>query len=306
MENEEIIKQKRGFYWYYLTFPACAFFILVNYFSKNFKVVGLDAGLMISVSTFLFGFLISISFSMLLSRSSSLKSALAGETGRIISLYLLSKHLGKSLKEKLEVLFDSYTINTLREYKDYSIGRETFYNVYENIKLAEIKTEFQKQTFNSFMYILGEWEVLRENLEYLTKKRALLWSLKCSNYLLGFIVIALLFLNRSDLFTNILFIILSTVIIFVLLIIEDYDELRIGDYTANISNSEQIFDLMGKDRYYPFDILGRVRLENGKKYRIGIYDSSTKREKIVLMTYSLSFGIRLTSFMKKFSGREGL
>ena len=97
--------------------------------------------------------------------------------------------------------------------------------------------------------------------------------------------------------------ILSTTIIFIFLIIEDYDDLRIGDYSYNISNSEQIFDLIGKERYYPENILARVRLEKGKKYRIGFYDTREKEERIFLMTYNPGFIFKIHDLAAKFKGK---
>jgi len=69
------------------------------------------------------------------------------------------------------------------------------------------------------------------------------------------------------------------------LIVEDYDELKIEDYATNISNSEQIFDLIGKERYYPQEILSKIKLEKGRKYRIGIFDSKSGKEKIFELEY---------------------
>ena len=85
--------------------------------------------------------------------------------------------------------------------------------------------------------------------------------------------------------------VLSTVIVFILLIIEDYESLRIGGYTYNAANSEQLFDLLGVRRYYPASVLGRVVLEPGKIYRIGVYDKSIGKDKIVDMRYSPTKGL---------------
>ncbi len=280
--SEEI---KRGFnvYLYYWAIIALAFFIVLNYFSRNVKIRALDVGLMISVVSFLFGFLINITFSMLLSRINNLKETLAIEAGRLTSLFLLSKKLGKSFHEKITDRIDDYTIKTLKNYTNYAVSGESIYELYEDSKEMEIKNTQQETVANSFFYILGELTPIREKLEYLTARK-IEWSLRFSNYLLGTIIIILLFLNRGDTFTNILFIILSTIIVFVLLIIEDYDSLRIGDYTYNISNSEQIFDLIKRPRYYPREILNRVKLEKGKKYRIGI-SSKNQKEKITDFVY---------------------
>ena len=253
---------------------------------------------MISVVTFLFGFLISISFGMILSRVGALKESLAGETGRLVSLYLLSENLGSKFREKIASRIDSYTINTLRDYTNYNVGREAVYGMYDDIKYMEIKGESQEASANSFLYILGEFEPLRERLEYLTSGK-LLWATKLANYILAFLLIGLLFLNRGDTFTNALFIILSTTIVFILLIIEDYEDLRIGDYIVNISNSEQIFDLIGKDRYYPQAILSRVKLEKGRSYRIGFYDKKAKQEKIVDIKYSPNFNSKINFLRRK-------
>ncbi len=286
-EKEPLIKRGIGIYLYYLAVPVFLILILVNYFSSYLVIPSFDfehLDLMISTVTFLFGFFISISFSMILSRVSLLKSSLAVETGRLVSLFELSKYLGKKFSEKIREHIDNYTVNTLKDYYYYEIGRDSVYGIYEDCELMEIKTEFQKQCAQSFFYIIGEFEPTREQLEYLTKG-GLLWTFKIINYLLGGILIFLLFLNRGNGFTDLLFIILSSTVIFILLIIQDYESLRIGDYTSNISNSEQLFDLIGKTRYYPKYILGRVKLEKGKVYRVGFFDKAIGKERVVNMRY---------------------
>lgn len=299
-ETKEEIKKGFNVYLYYWTIPAFIGFLLLNYFAKTFRIQELDLNLMISIVSFLFGFLITITFSMLLAKTASLKEALAIETGRLVSLFLLSKKLGKEFHEKIKEKIDYYTMLTLKEYTNYEASRKLMYEMYEDIDNAEQRTKPQEQAMNSFLYILGEFEPLREKLEYLTSRR-IEWSLKLANYMLGIILIVLLFLNRGDTFTNSLFIILSTIIVFIFLIIEDYDNLRIGDYTYNISNSEQIFDLIGKPRYYPSEILSRVKLEKGKTYRIGFYDEKTRQERILPLAYNKNFRFSLMRLTKRFT-----
>lgn len=301
--EEEKIKKGLNIYLYYLTIPVFFGFIIFNYFTRAFRIEALDISLMISVVSFLFGFLISIVFSMLLSKTSALKEALATEAGRLASLFMLSKKLGKEFHEKIRERIDEYTVKTLKNYTEYEIGRQSVYEMYEDTDSAEIKNAKQEAAFNSFLYILGEFEPLREKLEYLTSRR-IEKSMKFVNYTLGVILIALLFLNRGDTFTNALFVILSTTIIFIFLIMEDYDNLKIGDYTYNISNSEQIFDLIGKHRYYPEELLSKVNLEQNKQYRIGFYNEKTKEEKIVLLTYNPEFKSKLDFLTKKFKRRK--
>jgi len=297
------IKKGMNFYLYYWTIPVFFFFFILNYYSRNFKVAFENIGLMISVLSFLFGFLVNINFSMIQSRVNALKVDLAVETGRLVTLFYLSKRLGDRFHEKIKSLIDEYTISTLRDYTDYSVGRNVFYQMNQDLEEMEIKTDFQKMMAGSFMSSLSDWEQIRERLEYLTGKRAE-WSLKFAAFILGIILIALLFLNRADTFTNTLFIILSSVIVFIFLIVEDYDNLTIGDYAMNISNSEQIFDLIGKDRYYPEHLLGRVQLENGRNYRIGVYDKKEKKEKIIKITYGPEFDLKLAKVTHKFWKKE--
>jgi hypothetical protein len=303
MIEENKIKRGLNIYLYYWTIPVFIFFILLNYYSRNFKVTFENIGLMISVLSFLFGFLVNINFSMIQSRVNSLKTDLAAETGRLITLFDLSERLGNKFHDKIKNLIDEYTINTLRDYSNYQVGRDTFYKMNKNLEDMEIKTDFQKMNAGSFLSNLSDWEQIRERLEYSTG-RGTEWSLKFAAFLLGTFLIGLLFLNRADTFTNILFIILSTVIVFIFLIIEDYDDLRIGDYAMNISNSEQIFDLIGTERYYPEDILKRVKLENGRTYRVGIYDKKEKKEKIVRITYSPDFNLKLAKITNRFWKKE--
>jgi hypothetical protein len=286
-------------YLYYWTLPIFFLFFLINYFLRNIRIETLDISLMISVVSFLFGFLVTISFSMLITRVGSLKDTIAMETGRLVSLYLMSKQLGEKFHHRIRERIDSYTIKTLRYYENYEVGRDEVYGMYDDLAIMDVKTEHQKAVANSFVYVLGEFEAVREKLEYLTSRRTE-WSLKFSTYLLGIILIVLLFLNRGDMFTNGLFIILSTIIVFLFLIIEDYDNLIIGDYSANISNSEQLFALIGEDRYYPQGVLSRVKLEPGRSYRVGVFDSKTKQEKVFRLYYNPSFKLRINALVHKF------
>jgi len=284
MDNWEEIKKEWNIYHYYFTIVVFLIFLGINYFSRNFKVDSLNIPILLSVVTFLFGFLTNINFSMLLKKVHSLKEALSSEAARLVSLYLLSKHLGKEFNERIGYLIDCYTIKTLRDYKNYSSGREFVYEMYDILPKIETDSDSKKSIASRFLSELTTFEGIREELEYLTSSKMEI-SLKIANYLLGFILIILLFLNRGDVFTNMLFVILSTTIIFIFLILEDYDDLKIEDYTANISNSEQIFDLIGKERYYPQEVLNRVKLEKGRKYRIGILDSKLNKEKIFELEY---------------------
>ncbi len=284
MDTWREIKKEWNIYHYYFTIIVFLIFLGINYFSRNFKVDSLNIPILLSVVTFLFGFLTNINFSMLLKKVHSLKEGLSNETARLVSMYLLSKHLGKEFNERMRYLIDCYTIKTLRDYRNYSSGRDLVCEMYEVLPKMETSSDSKRAIASRFLSELTSFEGVREELEYLTSSRMEI-SLKIANYLLGFILIVLLFLNRGDIFTNMLFVILSTTIIFIFLIVEDYDDLKIEDYAANISNSEQIFDLIGKERYYPQEILNRVRLEKGKKYRIGIFDSKANKEKIFKLEY---------------------
>lgn len=297
-DNNGNIQKGLNVFLYYWTIVALIIFITINYTSRNLRLEALDIGLMISVVTFLFGFLISITFSILLTRVGALKESLSGETGRLVSLFSLSKHLGINFHTAMEDRIDNYTINTLRDYTNYSVGREAIYGIFDDLSLVELKTKAQSAIFDSFLYIFGELEPLREKLEYLTSRR-LEWSLKLSNYILGAILIILLFLNRGDSFTNTLFVILSTVVVFVLLIVEDYDNLRIGAYTVSISDSEQLFDLIGRERYYPKGIVRMAKLDGGRTYRIGIFDPVLKSEKIFRLTYNPMFKLKISKLAEK-------
>lgn len=299
--DEQNIKKGLNIYLYYWTIPAFFIFMAVNLFMKNFKL-DIDANPMLSVVSFLFGFILSITFSMILTRYHSLKNNLSVETGKLIMLYSFSKHLGERFHERIKELIDEYTIITLRDYTNYGQGREVFFKFNQSIDLMNSKTDLQKNCVSSFFSELRAWSEVREGLEVLTEKRTEI-ALKLAIYTLGVILICLLFLNRGDIFTNTLFIVLSTIIVFIFLIIEDYDHLHIGDYAINISNSEELFDMIEKDRYYPENVLNRVNLEKGRMYRIGIFDKKEGKEKIYSIRYSPVFNTRVKALADRVRGR---
>ncbi|MEK6848199.1 MAG: hypothetical protein AABX65_01040, partial [Nanoarchaeota archaeon] len=145
------IKKGLNIYLYYWTVFALIFFFLINYYSSNLKVSFENLGLMISVLSFLFGFLININFSMIMSRMNSLKNDLAAETGRLVSLYSLSKHLGEKFHGNIKELIDEYTIHTLRNYNNYEVGRSIFYKISREFESVEVKNDFQKMMAGSFL-----------------------------------------------------------------------------------------------------------------------------------------------------------
>jgi hypothetical protein len=299
MKKEYKLKRGYNLYIYYFIIPIFVIFAYINSHLPTVNVGNLDLRTMLSVVTFLFGFFISISFSMILSRASGLRDSLAVETGRIISLFKSSEFFGEIFHRKIIERIDGYTIATLRDYGHYESGREFIYQIYEDLKNLTITHENQKTYLSSFLSTINSFEKAHEKIEALTSEKMLL-AMRFANYILAALFISLLFLNRGEAFTNTLFVILSTLTVFILLIIEDYENLNIGDYINNISNSEQIFDLIGKDRYYPKPLLGKVRLERGKKYRIGIYDSKIEEEKIFNLSYDSNFDFNLGKFTQIF------
>lgn len=299
MGDEYKLRRRFYIYIYYFVIPAFIIFSYVNYHSPFVNVEELDLRTMLSVVTFLLGFFISISFSMILSRAAKLRDSLAKETGRIVSLYKYSKFFGETFNKKIIERIDGYTIATLRNLGHYESGREFLYDLYEDLKNITVTNEIQKTYLSSFLANLNEFESMHEQIEALTSEK-MLFAMKFANYILAGLLICLLFLNRGNIFTDILFVVISTVIIFILLIIEDYESLNIGDYTVNVSNSEQIFDLIGKERYYPYSILGRINLEKGRIYRIGVYDTKLKEEKIFNFAYNSNFHFNLRNAVKGF------
>ncbi|MBU2562249.1 MAG: hypothetical protein KKF68_01145 [Nanoarchaeota archaeon] len=303
MSNQ--IKKGLNLYLYYWVIPLLLVLILINKFYPYYSFGDVNIGLMISVVSFLFGFFITISFSLIMNRVALLKESLAIETGRLASLFLLSKHLGKEFHNRVKNAIDKYTITTLRYYAEYEMGREIIYQINDNLNLMEMKNERQRTIGGSFLYILGEFEPTREKLEYLTKGK-LMGAIKITNYTLAFLIIGLLFLNRGNIFTDILFVILSATVFFALLIIEDYQNLKIGDYSANISNSEQIFDLIQTERYYPRYLINRVKLKRGKNYRIGFFNPKTRVEEIVVLEYNPKFWKKMQGLFRRFVKRQGM
>ena len=284
----DVLHKKFGFYLYYFIIVFLAIFAIINFYFPYLNIQNIDLSLMISTISFLFGFLISISFSMILSRTSSLRDSLSIETGRLISMFNLSKSLGKEFHEEIKNLLDEYTICTLNNYNQYGVSRPIIDKIFNVTSIIQAKTDLQKIKADSFLTNLNDFVIAREKIESLTQEK-LLFTIKITNYVLAILLIFLLYLNRGTYFSNLLFVILSTVIVFLLLIIQDYEDLRIGDYISNISNSEQIFDIIGKERYYPSHLLGRVKLTDGQIYRIGFINKKTGEEKIVHLKYSSKF-----------------
>ena len=196
MEKEYKLKGRFYIYIYYFVIPAFIIFSYVNYHSPFVNVEQLDLRMMLSVVTFLFGFFISISFSMILSRASNLRDSLATETGKIVSLYKYSKFFGETFSKKITERIDGYTLATLRNYHHYEAGREFIYEIYEDLRNLTITNELHKTYLSSFLSTLNDLENMHEKIEALTSEKLLL-AMKLTNYVLASLIISLLFLNRG-------------------------------------------------------------------------------------------------------------
>jgi hypothetical protein len=191
--GDDLIKQGYNIYSYYWTIIALFVFLSINFFSRNFKVEALNIQMMVSIVSFLFGFFISITFTMLFSRVIALKDHLAGETGRLVNLFHLSKFLGDEFHKKVINRIDNYTIKTLKYYTNYEAGREEIYGLYDDLRSIPKESRAQNSIYiGSFLSNLADLEEIREKLEYLTSKRAE-WSLKFADLILGSLLIVFFF-----------------------------------------------------------------------------------------------------------------
>jgi len=243
---------------------------------------GEDINLILTVSTFLFGIFSGFFISNRWSRYSRIKTLLTNETGVLISVYILSKIIGKEFAKKIANLIDKYLIEAFL-YEIYEYNEKTdelFYKFLYTVKDIRPKTIQQKEAISQIIKIMGGTPSGREETYFLEKTKLpkfMYWVI----WILAAIIIFCLFYIRTGSITySFITILLSTSVILVVLVLRDLDNLRWDEKVLAFDIYYRVYDAIGKPRVYP-DISikrGRIKPPKDMDYRLLLIEERNGRQ----------------------------
>lgn len=239
--------------------------------------------LILTVSTFLFAILAGFFISRLNSRYDKIISFINDEDSYWLSFYRSSLVIGGKFVDKIRDEIDKYYIAAYDSevgnyyYKQTAKNLENVYKELYKLKLSS--SPKAESAFGNMLNYLTSIEIARNQSSVSTRERLTAGHWLILLLLASIIVFCMFFLDLPQPYSQILTVLLSTVLVLVLLIIRDLQNLKLGGYALSIESGQEVFEYIGKLRYYPQFLVndGTVDIPKSvKEYRIGLHEAGQK------------------------------
>lgn len=254
---------------------VCLLLILTAFITPLFKF-NFDVASILTVTSLFFAILIGFFIAAATSNYISLQSLIAEEDAGLITVYNYC-HVIVPEKDSVTVdVLDKYAIAALSfELTEY-VGKTQ--KEFDAVSKMVEETNFKDTRGGQLIQTLFE----KKNSLYQTRQNIALvaqrivtkshWFVLCSLAIL--IDILLLAIRDGSFFSYLITGILLIITYLVLVLLNDVDSNRFLEQAQAYDNSQQIFGVIGKPRYYVEDIIksGRVSEPKGS-YRTGYYNS---------------------------------
>jgi len=264
------------------SFIACCVFILAVIFLPEREPLQ-NVELILTVSTFLFAILAGFFLSRLNARYDKIISFISDEDSYWLSFYRASFVIGGKFVDKVRDEMDKYYIAAYDSevgnyyYKQTTQNLENVYMELYKLKLSASSKD--AEVFQVMLNCLSEIEIARNQSSVSTRERLTAGHWLVLLLLAFIIVFFMFFLDLPQPYSQALTVLLSTVLVLVLLIIRDLQNLKLGGYALSIESGQEVFESIGKLRYYPQSLIkdGTVDIpKNVKKYRVGLHNPGEK------------------------------
>ncbi|MBD3259339.1 hypothetical protein GF371_01775 [Candidatus Woesearchaeota archaeon] len=186
----------------------------------------------------------------------------------------VKKEAANFIDERYRVAYD-YEI---WDYQQVSFFRASIKKIYNYIGKLKPRTFVQKDCLEEAFSKLEDIEVLDQNAGEIAKEKVLPGEWSVMYILTGIIIFCVFYIKEWSLHSIIFTILLTTAVLIVMLIIRDLDNLRLKGEYLGYESGQQVFDVIGKPRYYYYAALvkGYTMKPVGKTFRIGFHEPGQK------------------------------
>ncbi|MBW3012575.1 hypothetical protein KY340_00040 [Candidatus Woesearchaeota archaeon] len=215
-------------------------------------------------------------------RYDNLREALSHVDGLWMSLYnslcvfgpKVKKDIANFIDERFMIAYDF----EIWDYQQVTFFRDTIKRLYAYVSKLKPKTLAQKQAVEETFDKLQDIEVLDQETGEIAKEKVLPGEWIVLYILTGIIIFCVFYIKEFVLHSIIFTILLSAAVVIVMLIIRDLTNLRLKGEYLGYESGEQVFDDIGKPRYYYYAALvrGYTKKPVGKTFRIGFHEEGKK------------------------------
>lgn len=247
--------------------------------------------LILTISTFLFAIIAGFFISRLNSRFDAIRTTIGTGDGEFLTLYkmaqLMSPRFGKRIKNILNDFYICAYDFALSDYdKTYKASKKYYMRLWVELKKLK-KSEKVEPYFGEVVELVIESEKRRNVTSALAAERLTLGQWAVLMILSIIIVFCIFSLKTNELYSKILAILLSTVLVLVLLLMRDLQNLILGKSELLEESGQEMFEDLGELRYYQARHL-KSGLSNVpahiKKFRVGLHEPGSDEFKIKIIT----------------------
>lgn len=241
------------------------------------KEPGGNVEIILTISTFLFAIFSGFFISRLSNRYDQIKDLIAEEDAYWLSIYQNSHFFSKDFVDKVRNIIDKYYIVAF----DFDLGAAYKHNakymtqMYDELKKVKFPNNKAADVFDDMTGLLSSIELVRNKcaVHYLEKLSRGQWSVLFA--LSAVILYSLYYLRGDDIYSQVITVLLATILILVLLITRDLINFRLYGKITVAESGQEIFDNIGKLRYCIHDdekeFIHSLPPET-VKYRLGLHE----------------------------------
>jgi hypothetical protein len=207
----------------------------------------------ITVSTFLFAILVGFYISRLNSRYDQIRELVAVEDALWLLFFKTSQFFGKVFQDTVREHIDEY----YRIAYDFDVGTYYKHNAAAFLKVFDAMLSVTPLAgnrtdgmFSDMLMVLGRIEESRNKSSVLVAEKLTVgqWATIIA---LAIIILFSIFLMKTDhLYSEVTSVLMGGVLVLILLTMRDLQNLRLWGKTVAEESGEEMFDLIGKLRYY--------------------------------------------------------
>src|SRR3989344_1825868 len=252
---------------------ALVVFVLLVYFVPGAGPSG-EVELILTVSTFLFAIIVGFYLSRLNNRYDKMRELIASEDSSWLSLYQESAFLGPEFQSHVREIIDSYYVSAY----DFRIGEHKTYteryiqDIYKELASEQRDGFKAENAFDKISDLLKDLQRARNEVTVVTLEKLTMGQCAILLLLSGIILFCLFYLKIDVLYSQVIVILLSTVLVLLLLLLRDLQNFLLGGKSVVEESGQQVFDSIGKLRYYPEVYLAKHNVHlpwHVKEHRVG-------------------------------------
>lgn len=257
--------------------------LLALFFAAPVLQTGLEVGMIIVICVLFFAALAIFFMIRLSKRYDNMRNEMAKEDAYWVTIFRTSTLLGQRFTDKMTDIIDRYYMAVYDGEigATYQQSEEEVLNAYRAINEASVREDHVSQTaLSELVTMLEKVEVGRNKISVLADERLSRGHWLVMYILAVLIIVGLYVIDRSNFFMQVSAVLISIALIIVLLIMRDLQDFNFGGKILMEESGEQVFESIGKLRYYNVAFLKEKTVivpKRIKRYRLGRLDAKGKR-----------------------------